>query len=399
MKLLDLQLSQSDGDAMVAAQFLRQHGHQHETLIISVPERFHHMLRDSRDVFLPVLMLPCMKTGEPLDLDGAVSGGLLDQVHAIQEVYLSWFPCLKPVEVIATRAVESHARASGVGAFFSGGVDSFHTLRQGLNGKIRGIDRLSHLVFVRSTAGQDFRGFGLPLPTKEMSAASEVVPERIANATQTTLVRVDTNIQRLFSDFNWSLYHHGAGLASIALALSRVIGTQIISSGWSYHDLHPWGSHPLTDPLWSTEYLRVLHYGNHVTRAEKIVTVIAHDELALEHLRVCNYNSSVTNCGRCYKCLRTMIPLDMVGKLSAAHTFPSTVPDDISAAFNERGALEDDAVYRLARKLGHDVYVRRIEKFIKQRQRRQAVRQFLEASPALAGFVRPLRRARRWVDR
>jgi len=402
MKLVNLTLSQSHGDATVAGQFVRQGSSIEETLIISVPEQYHDMLSDSRDVFLPVLLLPCMVTGEPLDLGGEVSGKLLDQIPKIQEIYLSWFSNFKPVEVIASRSKTLCSRASATGAFFSAGADSFHTLREAVNGNIRGIDELNHLVFVRSTAGRKFRGFGQPLSLNEANESSGLEQElsEVAAATNTTLVRVDTNVQSLFADFNWSLYHHGGCLAAIALALSRTLGTQIISSGWSYRDVHPWGSHPFTDPLWSTEYLQFLHYGNHVTRAEKLAEVIAEDELALKHLRVCIYNSSITNCGKCYKCLRTMIPLDMVGKLAAATTFPSTMPDNLISAFlHDKGSLEDDPLYRLARKLDHKEYEEKIEAMINKRNRRRALIQFMEASPVLSHIVEPLRRARRQLKR
>lgn len=398
MKLVDLKLSHSDGDAVIAGRFLRHGASREETLLISVPEQHHDMLSDSRDVFLPVLMLPCMVTGEPLDLGGEVSAQLLDQVPAIQEIYLAWFSNFKPVEVIASRSKTVRTRGPATGTFFSAGADSFHTLREAVNGNVRGVDQLSHLLFVRTTAGRESRGFGQPLVLDEANDSSGLEREldQVAKATNTTLVRVDTNVQALFPDFNWSLYHHGAALASIGLALSKKLGKQIISSGWSYRDVHPWGSHPFTDPLWSTEYIQFLHYGNHVTRAEKLAEVVALDELALKHLRVCIHNSSLTNCGLCYKCLRTMIPLDMVGKLAAATTFPSTMPDDLSKAFAEGQELhEDDPLFRLASKLGHNEYAEKIKSLIDKRNRRRSLKRFMEASPALSRIVEPISRVRR----
>ena len=402
MRLLNVKRLHSGDEAMVAGEFLRQGSSNVETLTISVPEQFHGMLSDATEVMVPALLLPCMKTGEPFEIDGEVSARLLAQIPDIEAIYLSWYSALRPVEVIATARQVTRDRAPGTGAFFSAGADSFHTLHEAVRGNIRGIDRPSHLLFVRSTAGNESRGFGQPLALGEANDSSNLEQEmdEIARATETSLVRIDTNIQGLFPDFNWSLYHHGGGLASISLALSRGLGTQLISSGWSYRDLHPWGSHPSTDPLWSTEYLTFIHYGNHVSRAEKIAEVIAEDELALRHLRVCNLNSSITNCGRCYKCLRTMIPLDMVGKLGDAKTLPSAVPTDLSAAFeSDDGSLDDEPLYRLARKLGRDDYTKRIEELINKRNRRRAVQQFMEASPVLQPLVAPVRRVRRALRR
>ena len=398
MKLVDISLSRTDYYATLVGRFLREGSNTVEELFIRVPERHFELLRESRDAFLPVLMLPCMRTGESLDMGGPVSARLLDQLSRIQEIFLAWYADFKPVEIHAVHATESHSRGPATSAFFSAGADSFHTLREALNGNIRDVDRLDYLIFVRSTAGQDFRGFGLPIALGELNESSGLEQELddIAAATGTEIIKVDTNVQGLFPDFNWSLYHHGGALASIAIALSQNTGTQIISSGWSFRDVHPWGSHPFTDPLWSTEYLQFIHYGNHVTRAEKIAEVIAVDSLALKHLRVCNYNSSITNCSRCYKCLRTMIPLDMVGKLLDAETFSSTMPANIMAAFlHDQGSLEDEPLYRLARKLGHTDYMHKIESLINKRNRRRSMIQYLESSPLFSQLVAPLRRVRR----
>ena len=95
-----------------------------------------------------------------------------------------------------------------------------------------------------------------------------------------------------------------------------------------------------------------------------------------------------------------MIPLDMVGKLAAAKTFPSMMPNDFSMALpHDGGSLEDESLYRLACKLGHDEYVKKIETIVNKRNRVRAVKQFLEASPALSPMVGPLRRARRLLKR
>jgi hypothetical protein len=101
----------------------------------------------------------------------------------------------------------------------------------------------------------------------------------------------------------------------------------------------PLGSHPLTDPLWSTEAVEIVHDGAEARRTEKILRIVD-DAEALDNLRVC-FDDMNTNCGRCAKCLRKMLPLRLLGVQSAP--FPSgpapsevrsmTIASDIETVF------------------------------------------------------------------
>lgn len=134
---------------------------------------------------------------------------------------------------------------------------------------------------------------------------------------------METNL-REFSDryVNWYLYH-GAALAAVGLLLSSRFRKMFIAASRTYADLIPIGSHPLLDPLWSTETLEFVHDGCEATRIEK-AAAIASDNIALKHLRVCWENrSGAYNCGQCEKCLRTMACLRTIGVLQRCSTFES----------------------------------------------------------------------------
>ncbi len=100
----------------------------------------------------------------------------------------------------------------------------------------------------------------------------------------------------------------GGALASAALILGfpRVF----VPSSFSYDQLFPLGSHPLTDPLWANDGMEIVHDGAEARRVDKIQE-IAKEPLALANLRVC-FNDMNINCGKCLKCLRTMIPLQLL---------------------------------------------------------------------------------------
>lgn len=79
----------------------------------------------------------------------------------------------------------------------------------------------------------------------------------------------------------------------------------------------------MLDPLWSSELTEIEHDGCEATRVDKAAYVSGY-ELPMDWLRVCHKNpDSVYNCGRCEKCLRTMITLRIVGALERCKTFPN----------------------------------------------------------------------------
>lgn len=129
---------------------------------------------------------------------------------------------------------------------------------------------------------------------------------RLAQSFGKTLVPVATNHFPFGYRYNLSRnLSQGGALASVALLLGfpRVY----VPSSYSYNQLFPLGSHPLTDPLYSTEGTQIVHDGCAARPVDKIREV-AQDKLVLANLRVC-FDDINTNCGRCQKCLRTMVPL------------------------------------------------------------------------------------------
>ncbi len=154
--------------------------------------------------------------------------------------------------------------------------------------------------------------FSLEIARRDSSAYRTAVARNAAFASSSgkTLIPVATNHYPFGYRYNLSRnLTQGSALASIALLLrfARVF----IPAAYSYSQLIPLGSHPLTDPLWSAEGVDIVHEGAEARRVEKVVR-IAEDPSALANLRVC-FNDMNVNCGHCAKCLRTLIPLRLLG--------------------------------------------------------------------------------------
>jgi hypothetical protein len=260
------------------------------------------------DRLLPALLPLAMHAGLPLSIPHPVSARLLGGAADAQSMLRLWRDGLSVVRVEAPLE-ERAAAGSGVGSFFSGGVDSFHTV-------LRHLDEITHLIFV---VGFDVTPDRLALeePVLEMarSVAAELGKE---------LILVRTNVRQLaVPPLDWEIYH-GPALASVGLSFQHTLRKLYVPASYSYADLIPWGSHPLLDPLWSTEALDVVHDGLDKLRVER-VAAIAENETAMRWLRVCWETHGEYNCGRCEKCLRTVVNLEAVGAAGRCRTLPATI--------------------------------------------------------------------------
>ena len=260
----------------------------------------------SGDPFLAAALLPAMVRGDDLELEAplTVSPRLLVNAARLQEIFHTWNPALRTVRIGAESA-RAEALSAGALSFFSGGVDSTYTF-------LKHAGELSHVVFIH---GFDFYDEG---------ESYRIAVERNARFVAghgATLIPVETNFfpfgYRYAMSRNLS---QGAALGSVALLLG--FATAFIPSARTYNELSPLGSHPLTDPLWSNEAVEVVHDGCEARRTDKLARIAA-SETALANLRVC-FNDMNVNCGRCTKCLRTMVPLTLLDAKAAP--FPPLPP-------------------------------------------------------------------------
>jgi hypothetical protein len=265
-------------------------------------------LSATSDPALAALLLPAMALGARLSIEGPVSPRLLAGIDRLQDVFALWAPRrFRRVPVRARPAATAPAGPGrGLACFFSGGVDSLYSAAKHAG-------RLQALVFVH--------GWDVPLGD---AALRERVAGRLRVAARelgVPLVEVETNLLPFREAYVRWRWYHGAALASVALALSPAFETVVVPSSNPYSKLHPWGSHALTDPWWSTEATALVHDGAEATRLEKVACLARHPG-ALRALRVCFENrGGAYNCGECEKCLRTMAALRAVGALERCPAF------------------------------------------------------------------------------
>lgn len=316
--------------------------------------------------FLTLALLPAMASNQPIELDEPASPRLLKGFNIVQDVFTNWdkqfhriavkvpaktlpapkkpgitgklpagiYPNLKTSarflrqnlnKKTLKRAWQDRASllkgqsGSGpqdtrkVACFFSGGVDSFYTL-------LKNSAEIDTLIFVSG-------GFDV-YPHPDNGELRRMITERlrqVAREMGKEFIEVEADLQNFSDNYvNW-FYYYGSAMGALAQLLSNRFKKIYIASSYPYNNLKPCGSNPISDPLWRTEALEIIHDGCESYRAKKVVT-IAKSPIAVSNLRVCqNYGENREyNCGKCEKCLRTMAVLQAQGILENS-AFPSTI--------------------------------------------------------------------------
>ena len=320
LRLTDVTLSAPPGPARLVG-VVERGGAERTELVFEYPERFRPFVDESADPFAVAALLPAAHAGEPLEVVPPVSPRLRFNLPRVLDIWHTWDPAVARVPIETEPRPEAPAPPSGRAAtFFSGGVDSFYTLLKRLRSETALPVPLTHLVFMRGIETRLERSRGVDASLRRV--------EEVARAAGVECL-TGTSTLRTFTRLHWEDYYFGAGLASTALTLAGGFDYVCVPSGYSYAHMVPHGSTHLVDEMYSTERLSIVHDGAEATRAEKMARIVEWDrDLVLDNLRVCHLNEGGDyNCGRCRKCVRTAIPLKIVGAWEDARTFPDKSTD------------------------------------------------------------------------
>jgi hypothetical protein len=287
------------------------------------------------DAVMAASVMPAMRHGGTLRIADPVSPRVLRGLREHQAIQRAWsFDWIAPeplreVEVVAPARQPDSPRATGrVAAFFSGGVDSWATVLENPD--------ITDLVFVR--------GFDLAWEGPHARLADEVEAEmrQAAEELGLPLHVVATNL-RAMSDphIGWGLYY-GNAAASVALFLAPLFDRVLLASPSDYEVQGRWGAVWGVTSLWSSEDLEIDEHGGSRSRVERLERLIE-NPVACRSLRVCWENpGGAYNCGRCGKCLHTLVALEAIGAREQVTTFPSGL--DLDPANFSRVAIGDTHV-------------------------------------------------------
>ena len=316
-----------DGIALVAKVSFQG---REEECFYSVPAKYADFAdTESSNCFLVGMLYPAMRYGEDIHLEGTVSARLL---YNLNEYLIPLMAIcderLKRISVTAdTTDDRGHQDARSVGTGFSGGIDSFATIYEHFAKPSPEGFKLTHLFFFNVGA------HGIPKNPGDMETIERQFHARyekfkgFPEEAGLPFVPVDSNVHKFHP---WG-HLEVATFATVSAVMFLQRGIRryyLASSGHTYRQLWKFlgeGGRPdaierinmMLLPWLSTESLDLVDDGNLYDRSMK-TKLIADYPPAMKYLNVCyGHDTLDTNCSVCPKCVRTLLTLEILGKLDA----------------------------------------------------------------------------------
>ncbi len=378
MRIFDLYSTTDSGVARSGARIeWEQCDRPPLNLFVEAEEQFKDSFWADPNALLAACVLPAWEHGEKrVKIDAGICPVLRENLKVVFRTISCWFPELGPPPLIESPAERARLPiGTEAASLLSCGIDSLATLRRNKlslppehPGAIRAVI-LVDLCETPSESGEEFR----VRSGGRMAAARPVAADAGIEA-----IPILTNLWWLIDDGNFfSERWHGAMYLSAACFLSRRFNQLYIASSFNASTLRPWGSHPLSDPYYSSAHFQIVHDGMGNSRFEK-TRFVADWPVAVDNVRVCqNDDHATANCGTCEKCIWTATAFVAFGKLQHCKAFPNRdVTAELIHTIDEYRMLTSEYVCRRyedligpLRDCGRDDLAAAIERVLQSRKR------------------------------
>lgn len=321
---------------------------------------------DTYDAFFLIGLYLAMYHKTPLKIRGNVSKKLYKNAKwYIQKILCDFSDLLAPVDIIVDGFAPTKANGRLIGSGISCGVDSLSTIYDRFVKENDRDYRINSLfIFNCGTHGD----YGAPMtPVVFNSRINRAVA--VADELRLPLVVIDTNLH-LFRHEDDKPTVMFLSMYSCVLSLQNSIKRYYIPSGCSYQGIKDFGDKEHHNdlatacdsyliPLIQTERVELIVDGCQKRRVDKIAAMTDWP-IAQKYLNVClvQKGADTTNCGKCSKCLRTMLALEILGKL-----------DDFAQVFNVEDYRKESLIYkaRCLDKIDYSTFYRELVDLAKEK--------------------------------
>ena len=260
------------------------------------------------------LLLPAMRRGRDLHIGGEVTDVLLYQLNNdLQGLLRLVYPACNAIRVTADATAAAGPMPQGVATGFSAGVDSFAVLTEfALSDDVPEPLRITHLLNNNVGAhGQEGR---------DLWRERCIGIRRITDELGLPLVTVDSNLDDFYPDMGF-LETVTFRNATVPHLLGAGIGRFYSASGYSFEHIAVAGHQraarvdPISLPLMSTPSLALSSANPAMSRVEKTVALVGRPQARFLDVCVVSEPGEGRNCSSCWKCMRTMLTLEIAGHL------------------------------------------------------------------------------------
>lgn len=315
---------------------------------------------DSCDGFVVAVIVQAMRSGHDIHVAGRMSSRLWHNLTQFGIPLLTrTFTELKPIRIEADELHPSTSQGSGVATGFSAGIDSYAAIIQHKVREKHDDHRISHFLF--NNVGS--HSHGRPAQDRDLFRQRLTAIRPAAATLGIPVIAIDSNVSELFPyEF---IKCHSAANAAVPLLLQNAFRHFLYASAYSYAACGTDKSDdiayldPLLFHLFSTETLECVSTGCQLTRVEKTEMVSAY-EPSYRHLNVCaSADGHGGNCSACFKCCRTILTLELLGKLDSYRSvfdmrkFATVRNAYVRGLFRAHAGSLEDEVGALAASRGH----------------------------------------------
>lgn len=264
------------------------------------------------DGFLVALLFYALKNEEDIEVQAPISENLYYSITKYLIPLLVKIHGFKRIKIYCDTLISSPIEnAGGVGTGLSCGIDSFATIVDHMDSDTPMSYRISHFTFFNVGSHGDFGGEKARRFFKERA---EVV-KQYADECNKEFITVDSNISEILQ-MNFRQTNTLRSLSAI-LVLQKLFKSYYYSSGYPITRFSL--SNETTNSfdifnmsMLSTETTRFYSSCPIMNRVEKTKLVSKYSP-TYRHLNVCFFNKE--NCGKCPKCLRTLLTLEVIGMI------------------------------------------------------------------------------------
>ena len=292
-------------------------------LWFSIPEEYaDDLCYEQADAFVVAMLWYAMMTGSDIRSEAPVSEKM---AFSIQNLLI---PALckeekgyRRIQLICETSAVPYPTKERVGTGMSCGIDSLYTMRM-YDDRVPEQYRLTHLTYYNMGAIFHPDGTRKSYTLEEFYRTTDRMSEEKCENARQVAERAGLPLLYVQSNLDENYYRGAYGDTAVyrncacTLALQGLFGKYYCSSGgWpDYYDpsLSEGSEHyeSLLCTALSTESLEFI-LSDYVTRIEK-TRAIGDWDIAQDYLDVCFH---FNNCGTCAKCYRTLVTLDLLGKV------------------------------------------------------------------------------------
>lgn len=323
MRISNLRIERVDGYSRLAVDVDAKFTPPHVNVLwYSVPIEYEDWLTtDVYDAFLVAALYPAMYYNEPIEIEGNVSHRLYFNCTRYVKSIIGYFrDGMADVDIKVEGYANAQKKYHHVGTGFSAGIDSFATFYDHFDRETDPDYKIDSLFFF-NVGSHGGGGYVARRKFHERFNYLKSFPAEVG----LPYIPLDSNL----FDFYQKYWEFDAGQfcrCSAILILQRAVDKYYLSSDYSYKETMFFHfdrattsfselAETFTNPLLSTEGCEIISDGGQYMRTDK--TLLLKDyEPAHRYLNVCvSPQESACNCGRCHKCIRTLVALDTLGIL------------------------------------------------------------------------------------